>query len=220
MNNHIKTISNFFAKNALQYDGEYCDKESKIENYEIQKHIENFIHIDDFVLDLGCGTGLFLNLNPHHIKYLGIDVCAEMLKVFHIKYPLFPYLQEDFNNMTIGANSVDAVSALFSLFYSTDEIKTISEIHRVLKPNGKVFAIMINRLSLYNMKHLFPKTETNDKALKREGYKYGYVYCNKHSKLELKKLFKGFRIEVVPLVGNRCIHKYLPHFWIVKGYKI
>jgi ubiquinone/menaquinone biosynthesis C-methylase UbiE len=101
------------------------------------------------ILDVSCGAGKqcfsFYKALDGDCEIIGVDVNAELLakarqqsqeKEYDIK---FDYL--DFNK-TFGFddNEFDLISCCFAIYYIEDIPFTIGEMHRVLKPGGKLFA--------------------------------------------------------------------------------
>jgi SAM-dependent methyltransferase len=81
----------FYNDVAGFYDEYYSDPDSKMENKAIQEILTPFLSKGDFIIDIGCGTGLFLELFNHiPMYYVGVDPSAEMLKHFERKFPHRP----------------------------------------------------------------------------------------------------------------------------------
>jgi len=126
---------------AYKYDTIFNDAPSLIENQQLlhilAKHADGIN--DKSVLDIGCGTGIFLNYaNPR--KYLGIDPSAGMLSLMQHKHPDAATIQTTLGEFvpTVKNNKFDLIIALFgTASYLTDE--ELQRIQRLLTPNGKKF---------------------------------------------------------------------------------
>ena len=107
----------------------------------------------EHVLEIGCGTGrslvYFSNQAGKDGKVIGLDVSTGMLKVARErteKEPTaapFEFVEADARSIdprVIADNSIDAVfaSMTLELFPLQDITKVLSEIKRVLKPNGRI----------------------------------------------------------------------------------
>jgi ubiquinone/menaquinone biosynthesis C-methylase UbiE len=99
------------------------------------------------VLELGCGTGANLEFYPAPVKHL---VFAEpdlhMRQKFEIKLPQYQHLNItvlDYSGMTIPVpnNSFDAVVSTLVLCSVQNQQQMLSEIYRILKPQGKLVFI-------------------------------------------------------------------------------
>lgn len=91
------------------------------------------------VLDIGCGSGLFLRMaNVNGAIITGIDVSPELLVIARERNPLAELLNQDMENLSFSDNSFDMVTGFNSFQYAEDISKTLKEIKRVLKDDGKL----------------------------------------------------------------------------------
>lgn len=87
------------------------------------------------VLDLGCGTGRFMDFATH-----GSDISSEMIKVAQEKHPDKEFLQSDANSLPFENQQFDTVYS-FHVFMHLPREKCydiIEECYRILKPGGKL----------------------------------------------------------------------------------
>ncbi len=82
----------FYNEAAEWYDNYYSDPVSLFENKALQEILGQFLDNDPCVIDIGCGTGLFLELFGHipmdyPMGYVGIDPSIGMLKRHREKFP-------------------------------------------------------------------------------------------------------------------------------------
>ena len=103
---------------------------------------------DSKILDIGCGAGKQCFSYFHYLNsdadITGTDVSRNLLneaieknKQTHnaIKFQLM-----DFNlPFLMASNQYDLVSACFAIYYAQDIPWTLAEMHRVLKPGGRLF---------------------------------------------------------------------------------
>lgn len=76
---------NFYDCIAEQYDSYFSDEESKAQDERIKQHL--LLLKDKRILDIGCGTGLLLEmLKLDPLQYLGIDPARGMINVFNSKF--------------------------------------------------------------------------------------------------------------------------------------
>lgn len=91
------------------------------------------------VLDLGCGTGSYIqSQSKHHknIEWHGLDPSPEMLHLASKKVPNAKLHLAKAEQMPFMNNYFDYVTSRFSLHHFESHDKALREVHRVLKPNG------------------------------------------------------------------------------------
>ena len=100
------------------------------------------------ILDVGCGAGkqcfLFDDFLGGEARIVGGDVSAELLErarkdnALHGERIAFRRL--DFNRpFPVESDVFDLVSCCFAIYYAEDVGHTLTEMHRVLKPGGRLF---------------------------------------------------------------------------------
>jgi len=126
-----------YDKIALQYDDLFKNQEYKDED----KKIMDLIKPRGSVLDIGCGTGLFLEYhNPD--KYLGIDISENMLKKIKLKYPNRQTIRTSFEDFY--GKTFDTVIALYGTA-SYIKPEALDKIEYLLNPGGKVFLMFYKK---------------------------------------------------------------------------
>jgi len=101
------------------------------------KWCDNFINQLDkhtTLLDIGCGTGR--NMNYKDIYTIGIDISIEQLKECDDNT-----IQGDMTKMPFKNNSIDniiSIAAFHHLATIERRNQCLSEMHRILKPGGKI----------------------------------------------------------------------------------
>lgn len=96
------------------------------------------------VLDVACGTGdLSLAIaRETAARVIGTDFCREMLEIAVRKTSasdfFIPYVEGDALNLPFAEKSFDAVSIAFGLRNLATVEGGLYELHRILKPGGRV----------------------------------------------------------------------------------
>ena len=144
-----------YDKLAKIYDDYYLDVQSLKENRIIQEVLAG--HVDHPVMDVGCGTGLLLELLD--IKdYVGIDPTELMLNRFRIKFPGVPVQQSCFEAIQeYGGRRI------ISLFGS------ISYVH----PNAVQLHKFHSYFLMFYAEHYTPSIYTVEPSLQLAHYQLG-----------------------------------------------
>jgi len=155
--------------------------------------LKEYIKEDEKILDLGCGNGrLYQLFSEHNIDYAGVDFAENLVKIAKENYGNY-FKTADILNLPFPDENFDSVWSIAVLHHipSTELRKRVlSEIRRVLRPNGRVI------VTCWKIKSLFRK----DILIPFHGRRrYYHVF----SKREMVGLFKdaGFKIEEVKFLG-------------------
>lgn len=93
---------------------------------------------DAQILDLGCGNGVSLKIlrEQGFTNLRGVDACEDDLP------KEFDVVSMDMHSLSFPNAEFDCVYASHVLEHAYDPIQVLSEIKRVLKPNGKLIAVL------------------------------------------------------------------------------
>lgn len=201
----LTTIAKFYDQEAKsEYDVGYSTPLCKAEDAivkEIAKPPETKTPPNELRLDIGCGTGRYLEwFSP--TNYLGIDVSPEMIKLAEKRFPKAKFETGDMHKLSIPSNSVGFLISLFGpVSYSLKPDILFKEFNRVLKSGGK-FLIMPYTFRIKNNFFLGPYcTAVNPDIPKR-------FYTKEEIVLLLTKAgFSNIKVCGVSFLGNfmECI---------------
>jgi SAM-dependent methyltransferase len=94
---------------------------------------------NDKVLDIGCGSGLFMKmLESESYALTGIDVSNELLSVARQRNPGATLINQDMDNILFPDKSFNLVAGFNSFQYAEDALKVFKEINRILRDDGKL----------------------------------------------------------------------------------
>src|SRR5262245_13777950 len=100
------------------------------------------------MLDIGCVTGAFGRrlLNEHQeAEILGVDVSSKMIsagmKRQGFDEPRMKFVQADSESLPLANDSFDVVSCSNSFHHYPNQASAVHEMHRVLKPGGRLIII-------------------------------------------------------------------------------
>ena len=156
-----------------------------------------FSHLDftnvDNILELGCGDGSFWKKNsdkiPRDIEITLSDISPEVIK--NTKSNLedldneFIYKAIDMMNIPYADNSFDLIYIEHALYLTLDINKTLSEINRVLKPGGKLYATVISNEHFHELSEIL----WNFKKFKMAGQEKVGSFCLENAKEQFEDYF-------------------------------
>lgn len=144
-------------------------------HFRIQKAVElldDIVLKNKRVLDIGCGEGQYLAYFLSKESYVtGVDYSPKMLNLAK-KYLRdkgfynFSLIKANAKMLPFGNNHFDIVMAIGLLEYLTTPEKVISEITRVLKPNGYAMLSFSKKWSPFFFLRIFPGTIVRRKIFK------------------------------------------------------
>lgn len=117
------------------------------------------------VLDLCCGTGQMINYECKAVgkntPVVGIDFSQEMLNVGderlnHLaKDYKFKLVRGSILELPFEDNTFDCITIAFGLRNIQDKDKALSEMYRVLKPNGRVVCLELSKPNIPIFKNIY-----------------------------------------------------------------
>ena len=136
---------------ATDYDARFQNTVSLIENELATANLPT-----QNVLDLGCGTGLYLEYcSPD--GYVGLDLSKAMIRVAQSKFPAHRFIQGDMAGLPFPDASVDSVMSLFGSFsYCLTPHRCVEEMNRVLRPGGRVVVMAYGQRYIHRTSHIAP----------------------------------------------------------------
>ncbi len=144
----IKKEKNFWDNLSSKYDT-FIQKYWKIYETSLLNKIADDVETDSTILDVACGTGLVsFEAAKKAKKVYGIDIAPSMIeeakkKTREMEIKNVEFSVEDAYKLPFDNNRFDTVicnNALHNMKYPED---VLSEIKRVLKPGGRLIAIIV-----------------------------------------------------------------------------
>jgi len=171
-NNKIDNINNKNNNNYNHYDyspkfvidyydnwnvEEFPEYVRTLMNYEekLVSHIfKNFLECyfknkDIFILDCGCGFGSYYHLTKGYQNTIYFDISLNLLKKFKNKYPNLNMICGDINSPPFKNGSFDLIMCINLLEHIDDHDKVINNLLRILKDDGLLFIVVVNKKSIF-----------------------------------------------------------------------
>ena len=111
------------------------------------------------VVDIGCGPCVMYE--KKNIDLTGVDFSAEGIKQAKLHYPKGKYVVAEATNTTLPSNEYDTVVMLGLLDYFSNWNPVIAEAKRLVKPEGKIFATLLEGFQSHKwtVENVIKKTE-------------------------------------------------------------
>lgn len=163
------------------------------------------------ILELGCGNGVLWQKNKQAVKENWditlsdfsegmIQSATQNINIEKIKYKII-----DIQDIPYEDESFDIVIARHMLYHVPDVDKALSEVKRVLKPNGKFY---VSTNGKEQMKELKGLVNDYDKNIDFDPIKYADKFGIENGSEILKKYFSNVIVE--DFIGQIVVHKAEP----------
>jgi len=148
----VNPIVETYSKLADQYDEDKNNRscwgisaEKALASIRPKEHCE-------VVVDVGCGTGRALvhlaGQSRPHVLLIGIEPALNMRnRAIELteRYPNIRIVDGSFENLPLETASVDHLYSIHAFHWTTDLIKSVKELSRVIKPTGEMDLFFIGR---------------------------------------------------------------------------
>ena len=158
-----------YSNIAEKYDkNQYRNNEIRFD-YNLKEYIENNSKSEYHVLDLSCGTGLYLAKQKNYfeelnIKWNGLDLSEQMLNKANEKVKNVKFVKADVVDMPYVTETFDFISNNYAFHHYSDKGQALNEIYRVLTKGGiyKLHNIAIHNMPKWWVYHYFPTAYFED----------------------------------------------------------
>jgi ubiquinone/menaquinone biosynthesis C-methylase UbiE len=121
------------------YDDRYDRKRGKFYHAHISERVLEGIPPGKIILDLGCGTGLFLKAYEEQGGCgIGLDLSRGMITRARWRCGMSEFIVGNAEVLPFRDESFDAVCSLMAFSYVRRPDQLLSEVFRVLRPRGRV----------------------------------------------------------------------------------
>lgn len=158
-----------YSKIADKYDkNQYRIDELRID-YDLKDYIDNNKKTQYNVLDLSCGTGLYLKKQVDYFKevninWYGLDLSDSMLEKAIKRVSNVEFTEANVEDMPYQTNEFDFISNNYAFHHYSNKEQALNEIQRVLKKEGvyKLHNISIHDMPNWWVYHYFPTAYEED----------------------------------------------------------
>lgn len=165
-------------------------------------HLHRFLHPEDFIFDIGAGTGRYTSaLMAEGYKVKAVELVRRNIEVFLKREPGADVVQGDARDMPFLATSTADVTLLlgplYHLFGDEEKLRALNEARRVTKPGGLIFvAYLMNEYSI--LSYCFDEDRIGD-LMKR-----GVVDQDFHIQAKEGELYDYIRLEDIDRLNAKA----------------
>ena len=145
-------IKNYSIENSITYDNDIN------KNFLYGKETKNFVkkitlnEKDKIIADIGSGTGYVFEIltkkyRKKEMNLFGIEPANGMLKIARkkIKDNRVKFVKGRFEKISLKNNSVDKIISTLALHWADSIDNGLKELKRIIKPNGSINILMIEK---------------------------------------------------------------------------
>ena len=172
------------------YDIHYDHPRGRCYHTHLSKHVMEFLPKGGSLLDIGCGTGLFIEKYLHNGggNAVGIDISRNMMKKAHSRCPCCDLTLATGEAIPFKDETFDAVSSILVFSYLKDPGAMLIEACRVLRPGGSISICTLGKklitMGIPALYHISEKMQGSHVVMKN----FGERYFDEH---EMYELFTG-----------------------------
>jgi ubiquinone/menaquinone biosynthesis C-methylase UbiE len=132
-------IQQHYDEIADVYDIHYDYPRGRCYHTHLSRHVMKALPEGGALLDIGCGTGLFVEKYLHHGgTAVGIDLSRNMIGRARGRCACCDFTVGTGESIPFRDNSFDAVSSILVFSYLRDPESMLNEAYRVLRPGGAI----------------------------------------------------------------------------------
>ncbi|ARI77891.1 class I SAM-dependent methyltransferase [Halobacillus mangrovi] len=181
-----------FSGIADRYDLNDYRRDEICRDNRLKTYIETHDRSSYEILDLSCGTGLYL---AHQIKefkdtdmnWHGLDASEQMLEKAKDRLGNVSFVHGAAESMPYRSESFDYIANHYAFHHYLHKQQVLDEIYRILKPGGMYFMhnIAVDHMPLWWLYYYFPSAQVEDQ---KRFWDKGLIYD------QLNK--RGFKVDL------------------------
>ncbi len=190
------------------YDSHYDGIRGREYHAHISGHVLDALPKGSRLLDIGCGTGLFVR---QYLKTggsaFGLDISRGMIEKARQRCPECEFLVGTADKLPFSDGNFDAVSSILAFTYLKRPEDMLSETYRVLRPGGKIAICTLGKKLLTRgipaIYHIGEKFRVKHLVMKNFGEHY-------YNEREMKILFSNAGFEDIRVEWCSFAHISIP----------
>ncbi|MCK9299241.1 MAG: methyltransferase domain-containing protein [Methanoculleus sp.] len=142
----MKKVQQHYDEIADIYDDRYDGSRGKYYHRHISDHVMSVLPRNGFLLDVGCGTGLFVQRYVEEGgRAFGLDISPGMVRHGRQRCPECGFCVGTADVLPFKDATFDALASLLAFSYVPDPEGMLRECYRVLKPGGRIAVCTLSR---------------------------------------------------------------------------
>jgi len=142
----VNKVQRHYDEIADIYDDRYGGRRGRSYHQHISDHVMSVLPKGGFLLDVGCGTGLFVK---RYIREggqaVGLDISPRMVIYGRQRCPESGFCVGTADVLPFQDETFDALASLLAFSYVPDPEAMLAESYRVLKPGGRIAICTLSR---------------------------------------------------------------------------
>jgi len=142
----VNKVQQHYDEIADIYDDRYDGHRGRSYHRHISDHVMSVLPKGGFLLDLGCGTGLFVERYIQEGgRAVGLDISPGMVRHGRQRCPVSGFCVGTADVLPFRDGTFDALASLLAFSYVPDPEAMLEESYRVLKPGGRIAICTLSR---------------------------------------------------------------------------